>query len=180
FDIDANGIVHVSAKDLGTGKEQAISITASSNMSKEDIDRAVREAEQFAAEDKKRKEDLDTRNNADQMVYQCEKLLQESGDKLSDDDKAKINAGVDALKESLKGEDMNLIKSRQDELTKVFYEISERLYQQAAPNGQPGPDMGGNGGFNGDPGFNGYNGDAGTEGNGGNNDGYYDAPYTEV
>ena len=179
FDIDANGIVHVSAKDLGTGKEQAISITASSNMSKEDIDRAVREAEQFAAEDKKRKEDLDTRNNADQMVYQCEKLLQESGDKLSDDDKAKINAGVDALKESLKGEDMNLIKSRQDELTKVFYEISERLYQQAAPNGQPGPDMGGNGGFNGDPGFNGYDGDAGTEGNPGN-DGYYDAPYTEV
>ncbi len=186
FDIDANGIVHVSAKDLGTGKEQAISITASSNMSKEDIEKAVREAEQFAEEDKRRKEDLDTRNNADQMVYQCEKLLQESGDKLSDDDKSKINAGVDALKESLKGEDMNLIKSRQDELTKVFYEISERLYQQANPNGQAGgPDMGGQGfnggaGFNGQ-GFNGYNGDAGTEGNnGGNNDGYYDAPYTEV
>ena len=182
FDIDANGIVHVSAKDLGTGKEQAISITASSNMSKEDIEKAVREAEQFAEEDKRRKEDLDTRNNADQMVYQCEKLLQENGDKLSDDDKAKINAGVDALKESLKGEDMNLIKSRQDELTKVFYEISERLYQQANPNGQAGgPDMGGQGGFNGGAGFNGYNGDAGTEGNnGGNNDGYYDAPYTEV
>ena len=188
FDIDANGIVHVSAKDLGTGKEQAISITASSNMSKEDIERAVREAEQFAAEDKRRKEDLDTRNNADQMVYQCEKLLQESGDKLSDDDKSKINAGVDALKESLKGEDMNLIKSRQDELTKVFYEISERLYSQANPNGQAGgPDMGGQGfngaGFNGQgfdgQGFNGYNGDAGTEGNPGN-DGYYDAPYTEV
>ena len=181
FDIDANGIVHVSAKDLGTGKEQAISITASSNMSKEDIEKAVREAEQFAEEDKRRKEDLDTRNNADQMVYQCEKLLQESGDKLSDDDKSKINAGVDALKESLKGEDMNLIKSRQDELTKVFYEISERLYQQANPNGQAGgPDMGGQG-FNGGAGFNGYNGDAGTQGNnGGNNDGYYDAPYTEV
>ena len=181
FDIDANGIVHVSAKDLGTGKEQAISITASSNMSKEDIEKAVREAERFAEEDKRRKEDLDTRNNADQMVYQCEKLLQESGDKLSDDDKSKINAGVDALKESLKGEDMNLIKSRQDELTKVFYEISERLYQQANPNGQAGgPDMGGQG-FNGGAGFNGYNGDAGTQGNnGGNNDGYYDAPYTEV
>ena len=176
FDIDANGIVHVSAKDLGTGKEQAISITASSNMSKEDIEKAVREAEQFAEEDKRRKEDLDTRNNADQMVYQCEKLLQESGDKLSDDDKSKISAGVDALKEALKGEDMNLIKSRQDELTKTFYEISERLYQQANPNGQAGgPDMGGQGGFNG------YNGDAGTQGdNGGNNDGYYDAPYTEV
>ena len=160
FDIDANGIVHVSAKDLGTGKEQAISITASSNMSKED---------------------LDTRNNADQMVYQCEKLLQESGDKLSDDDKSKINAGVDALKEALKGEDVNLIKSRQDELTKVFYEISERLYQQANPNGQAGgPDMGGQG-FNGGAGFNGYNGDAGTQGNNGSsNDGYYDAPYTEV
>ena len=181
FDIDANGIVHVSAKDLGTGKEQAISITASSNMSKEDIEKAVREAEQFAEEDKRRKEDLDTRNNADQMVYQCEKLLQESGDKLSDDDKSKINAGVEALKEALKGEDMNLIKSRQDELTKTFYEISERLYQQANPNGQAGgPDMGGQG-FNGGAGFNGYNGDAGTQGNnGGNNDGYYDAPYTEV
>ncbi len=181
FDIDANGIVHVSAKDLGTGKEQAISITASSNMSKEDIEKAVREAERFAEEDKRRKEDLDTRNNADQMVYQCEKLLQESGDKLSDDDKSKINAGVDALKEALKGEDVNLIKSRQDELTKVFYEISERLYQQANPNGQAGgSDMGGQG-FNGGAGFNGYNGDAGTQGNnGGNNDGYYDAPYTEV
>ena len=180
FDIDANGIVHVSAKDLGTGKEQAISITASSNMSKEDIEKAVREAEQFAEEDKKRKEDLDTRNNADQMVYQCEKMLQENGDKLSDDDKAKINAGVDGLKESLKGEDINLIKSRQDELTKVFYEISERLYQQANPNGQAGgPDMGG-AGFNG-AGFDGagFNGDAGTQGDQGG-DGYYDAPYTEV
>ena len=183
FDIDANGIVHVSAKDLGTGKEQAISITASSNMSKEDIEKAVREAERFAEEDKRRKEDLDTRNNADQMVYQCEKLLQESGDKLSDDDKSKINTGVEGLKDALKGEDMNLIKSRQDELTKTFYEISERLYKQAAPNGQPGPDMGGQG-FNGGAGFDGqgfqgYNGDAGTEGNNGN-DGYYDAPYTEV
>ena len=183
FDIDANGIVHVSAKDLGTGKEQAISITASSNMSKEDIEKAVREAERFAEEDKRRKEDLDTRNNADQMVYQCEKLLQESGDKLSEDDKARINTGVEGLKDALKGEDINLIKSRQDELTKTFYEISERLYQQANLNGQAGgPDMGGQGGFNGQ-GFNGYNGDAGTTGgtdNGGNNDGYYDAPYTEV
>ncbi len=166
FDIDANGIVHVSAKDLGTGKEQAISITASSNMSKEDIEKAVREAEQFAEEDKKRKEELDIKNNADQMVYQCEKMLSENGDKLEDGDKANINTAVDALKEALKGEDYNLIKNRQEELTKVFYEISEKLYKAAAPE-QGAPDFG-----------------AGAAGNpGGENpadDGYYDASYTDV
>ena len=173
FDIDANGIVHVSAKDLGTGKEQAISITASSNMSKEDIEKAVREAEQFAAEDKKRKEELDIKNNADQMVYQCEKMLSENGDKLADEDKANINTAVDALKESLKGEDYNLIKSRQEELTKVFYEISEKLYKAAAPE-QGAPDFGAGAGFDG-AGFNG-NADAGASGE----DGYYDASYTDV
>ncbi len=169
FDIDANGIVHVSAKDLGTGKEQAISITASSNMSKEDIEKAVREAEQFAEEDKKRKEELDIKNNADQMVYQCEKLLSENGDKLEENDKANINTAVDALKEALKGEDYNLIKSRQEELTKVFYEISEKLYKAAAPEGAQGaPDFGG-AGFGG-------NADGGASGE----DGYYDASYTDV
>ena len=138
FDIDANGIVHVSAKDLGTGKEQAISITASSNMSKEDIDKAVKDAERFAEEDKKRKEELDTKNAADQMVYESEKLLNENGDKLSEEDKSYISAAVDSLKEALKGNDMNLVKSRQEELQKKFYEISERMYQAAAQQGQNG------------------------------------------
>ncbi len=131
FDIDANGIVHVSAKDLGTQKEQSISITSSTNMSKEDIEKAVQEAERFAQEDKQRREDVDTRNNADQMVYQCEKLISEEGDKFSDDEKAALNEKIDALKEALKGEDINLIKSRQEELTQKFYEVSEKLYKAA-------------------------------------------------
>ena len=151
FDIDANGIVHVSAKDLGTGKEQSISITASSNMSKEDIQKAVDEAEKFAEEDKKRREEVDIRNGADQMVYQCEKLVSEDGDKFSEDDKKDINDKIDALKEALKGEDINLIKSRQEELTSKFYEISEKVYkaaaeqaqaQQGADGAQPGNDAG--------------------------------------
>ena len=131
FDIDANGIVHVSAKDLGTQKEQSISITSSTNMSKEDIEKAVAEAEQFAQEDKQRREEVDTRNGADQMVYQCEKLINEEGDKFSDDEKAALNEKIDALKEALKGEDINLIKSRQEELTQKFYEVSEKLYKAA-------------------------------------------------
>ncbi len=131
FDIDANGIVHVSAKDLGTQKEQSISITSSTNMSKEDIEKAVADAERFAQEDKQRREDVDTRNGADQMVYQCEKLLSEEGDKFSDDEKAALNEKIDALKEALKGEDINLIKSRQEELTQKFYEVSEKLYKAA-------------------------------------------------
>ena len=135
FDIDANGIVHVSAKDLGTGKEQSISITASSNMSKEDIEKAVQEAEQFAAEDKQRREDVDTRNGADQMVFQCEKILQEEGDKFDQADKDDLNAKIDSLKEALKGEDINLIKNRQEELQAKFYEISEKLYKANAPQG---------------------------------------------
>ena len=149
FDIDANGIVHVSAKDLGTGKEQEISITASTNMSKDDIDKAVREAEQFAAEDKKRKEDVDTRNQADQMVYECEKLLSESGDKFDAADKSDLESKLAALKEALKGTDTAQIKSAQETLTQKFYEISQKLYQQAGPQGaQPGADAGAQAGPN--------------------------------
>ena len=148
FDIDANGIVHVSAKDLGTGKEQSISITSSTNMSKEDIEKAVAESERFAQEDKQRREEVDARNSADQMVYQCEKLLKDEGDKFSDEEKSGINEKIDALKEALKGEDINLIKSSQEELTKKFYEASERLYKAAAEaanangEGAPSPDEG--------------------------------------
>ena len=136
FDIDANGIVHVSAKDLGTQKEQSINITSSTNMSKEDIEKAVADAERFAQEDKERRENVDTRNAADQMVYQCEKLMNENGDKFSDDEKAGVNEKIDALKEALKGEDINLIKSRQDELTAKFHEVSEKLYKAAAEAAQ--------------------------------------------
>ena len=149
FDIDANGIVHVSAKDLGTQKEQSISITSSTNMSKEDIEKAVQDAERFAQEDKQRREEVDTRNGADQMVYQCEKLLSEDGDKFSDDEKGALNEKIDALKEALKGEDINLIKSRQEELTQKFYEVSEKLYKaaqeaaQAQQGGAAGPDADG-------------------------------------
>ena len=135
FDIDANGIVNVSAKDLGTQKEQHISITASSNMSKEDIEKAVAEAERFADEDKQRREEVDARNEADQMVYQTEKLISEEGDKFDEADKEDITAKVDALKEALKGEDINLINSRKDELTAKFYEISEKMYNAAQASG---------------------------------------------
>ncbi|MBR5619260.1 MAG: molecular chaperone DnaK, partial [Clostridia bacterium] len=141
FDIDANGIVHVSAKDLGTGKEQSISITSSTNMSKEDIEKAVQDAERFAQEDKERREAVDIRNNADQMVYQCEKMMNEDGDKFPAEDKTVLTEKVDALKEALKGEDINLIKNRQEELTQKFYEVSEKIYKaaQAAQGGaQPG------------------------------------------
>ena len=148
FDIDANGIVNVSAKDLGTGKEQHITITSSSNMSKDDIDKAVKEAEAYAAQDKKMKEDVETRNQADQMVYQSEKTLSEMGDKIPADDKNKVQAGIDKLKESLKGTDTAAIKAATDALTQDFYAVSEKLYQQANPQGaqggaQAGPDMGG-------------------------------------
>ena len=155
FDIDANGIVNVSAKDLGTGAEQHITITSNTNMSKEDVEKAVKEAEQYAAEDKARREDVETRNNADQMVYQCEKTLEEMGDKLSDEDKAEVQAKVDALKESLKGEDIADIKAKQEELTKAFYAVSEKLYQQAAPQdganpADAAPEQGADGYYNGD------------------------------
>ena len=133
FDIDANGIVKVSAKDLGTGKEQQISITASTNLSQEDIDKAVREAEQYAAEDKARKEEVDTHNMADQTVYQTEKTLNELGDKISADEKASIQSAIDKLKEVNKGSDIAAIKAATEEVQKAFYAVSEKLYQQAGP-----------------------------------------------
>ena len=132
FDIDANGIVHVSAKDLGTGKENDITITSNTNMSKEDIDKAVKEAEAYAAEDKKRREAVDVRNNADQMIYQTEKTVSEFGDKLSDDEKSKIETAKEALKEALKGEDIEAIKACQEELQKEIYAVSEKVYKAAA------------------------------------------------
>ena len=136
FDIDANGIVNVSAKDLGTGKEQNITITASSNLSKEDIDKAVKEAEQYAAEDKARREEVDTHNNADQVIYQTEKTLSELGDKIDAADKANVEAALNELKEKNKGNDVNAIKDATDKVQKAFYAISEKLYQQA-PQGDP-------------------------------------------
>ena len=151
FDIDANGIVHVSAKDLGTGKEQSITITASTNMSKDDIDKAVKDAEQYAAEDKKRREEVDTRNNADQLVFQIEKALGEFGDKVSASEKSDIETKVSALKEAIKSGSIDDIKSKMDEAQKAFYAVSEKVYQQAAQQGgqaqqpgaqQPGADAG--------------------------------------
>ena len=164
FDIDSNGIVHVSAKDLGTGKEQHISITASSNMSKDDIDKAEKEAEQFAAEDKKKREAVDLRNNADQMVYQTEKLLSENGDKFSEDDKSALNTKLDALKEALKGDNTDAIKSAEEDLTNKFYEVSQKIYEatQGAQGPQPGAAPGAD------------------TAQGGNDAGYTDADYTEV
>ena len=151
FDIDANGIVNVSAKDLGTGTEQHITITSSTNMSKEDVDRAVREAEQFAAEDAKRKEEVDVRNNADQAVYQTEKTLEEMGDKLDAADKGNVQSALEKLKETLKGNDTQAIKNATEELTKAFYAVSEKLYGQAGGQAGPGPDMGGAGFTGGQP-----------------------------
>ncbi|MDE5671709.1 MAG: molecular chaperone DnaK [Eubacterium sp.] len=139
FDIDANGIVHVSAKDLGTGKEQNISITASSNMSKEDIEKAVKEAEQFADEDKKKREAVDLKNGAEQMVYQTETLLSENGDKFSADDKSALETKAEALKEALKGDNLDAIKTAEEDLQTKFYEVSQKLYQaaQAAQGADP-------------------------------------------
>ena len=157
FDIDANGIVHVSAKDLGTGKEQSITITASTNMSKEDIDKAVKDAERFAEEDKKKREEIDIRNGADQMVFQTEKALGELGDKVDAGEKADVEAKLNALKEALKGTDIEAIKAKQEELQKAFYAISEKVYKQAAEaqqaaGQQPGAGAAGNGGSTGDDG----------------------------
>ena len=147
FDIDANGIVHVSAKDLGTGKEQNITITASSNMSKEDIDKAVKEAEQYAAEDKKRRDEIDTKNNADQLIYQTEKTLNEVGDKLSDSEKKEVSDAVEALKEAVKGGNIDVIKTKTDELQQKSYKLAEQLYKQSqqaggAAGAGAGPDAG--------------------------------------
>ena len=162
FDIDANGIVNVSAKDLGTGNAQHITITSSSNMSKEDIEKAVKEAEQYAAEDAKIKEKVEVRNQADQMVYQAEKTLNEVGDKVPESEKEPIRAGVEKLKETLKGEDTDAIKAATEELTQLFYKMSEKLYQQQAPQGDP--NMGGQ--------------QPGGDPNGGQQ--YYDADYKVV
>ena len=149
FDIDANGIVKVSAKDLGTGKEQQISITASTNLSQDEIDKAVREAEQYAAEDKARKDEVDTHNNAEHTIYQTEKALGELGDKISEEEKQSIQAAVDKLKEANKGSDLEAIKAAIDEVQKAFYAVSEKMYQQAggdqatggnAAAGKPGDD----------------------------------------
>ncbi|MBD5155325.1 MAG: molecular chaperone DnaK [Oscillibacter sp.] len=143
FDIDANGIVNVSAKDLGTGKEQHITITSSTNMSKDDIEKAVKEAEQYAAEDARIKEAVETRNNADQMVYQAEKTLGEMGDKIPEGDKATVQSAIDKLKETLKGEDTAAIKADTEALQQAFFAVSEKLYQQAGGPQAGGPDMGG-------------------------------------
>ena len=170
FDIDANGIVNVSAKDLGTGKEQHITISSSSNMSKEDIDRAVKDAEQFAEQDKKRREEVDTKNNAENLCYTAEKLVSDSGDKMQDSDKNEINTKVAALRETLKNGTVDQIKAGMDDLQKAVYAASEKLYQQQAPQGgQPGqqpPYQGGNPGDNG--------------GNNGGDGNVYDADYKEV
>ena len=167
FDIDANGIVNVSAKDLGTGKEQHITITASSNMSKEDIDKAVKEAEMYAAEDAKRKEEVDVRNQGDQMVYQTEKTLNEMGDKLDAADKSEVETKLSALKQALTGTDTAAIKVATEELTQAFYKVSEKLYQAAGGAQGAGFDPNQAGGAN--PG-------AGAQGG----QDYYDADYTVV
>ena len=148
FDIDANGIVHVSAKDLGTGKEQNITITSSTNMSKEDIDKAVKEAEAYAEEDKKRREEVDVKNNAESLVFQCENALKEFGDKVTAEDKAPIESKCAALKEALKGTDTADIKAKSDDLQQAFYALSSKVYQQsgAAAQQQGAPDMGAAGG----------------------------------
>lgn len=148
FDIDQNGIVHVSAKDLGTGKEQNISITASTNMSKDDIDKAVKEAEQFAEEDKKRREDVDTKNNGENLVFQCEKALGEFGDKVSESEKAPIQSKCDELKAALKADNIDEIKAKTDELQKLFYELSSKVYQQAGAAAQQNDQGAADSGFN--------------------------------
>ena len=164
FDIDANGIVNVSAKDLGTGKEQHITITSSTNMSKEDVERAVKEAGQYAEEDKKKREEVDARNAADQMVFQTEKALGEMEGKISDSEKSDIQAKLDALKEALKGSDIDAIKAKQEELQKAFYAVSEKMYQQAAQAQQA----------------QGAAADAGAQNNNGGDDNVVDAEYKEV
>jgi molecular chaperone DnaK len=140
FDIDQNGIVHVSAKDLGTGKEQNITITSSTNMSKEDIDKAVKEAEQYAAEDKKRREEVDSKNEAENLVFQCEKALNDFGDKVSADEKANIESKCASLKSAIEANNTDEMKRLKEDLQKAFYDLSAKVYQQANPNGAQGID----------------------------------------
>lgn len=167
FDIDANGIVHVSAKDKGTGKEQNITITSSTNMSKEDIDKAVKDAEMFAEEDKKRREEVDTKNNAENLVFQCEKALNDFGDKVTADEKAPIEAKCSELKEALKGNDIADIKAKHDELQKAFGELATKVYQNASPEEQAAAQQAAAEA-------------AGAAGNESNDDGVVDADYTEA
>ena len=165
FDIDSNGIVHVSAKDLGTGKEQNITIQSSSNMSKEDINKAVEEAERYAEEDKKRKEEVDIKNNAESMVFQCEKALTDFGDKVSEDEKAPVKAKVDELKKAIDSNNTSEMKAKTDELQKVIYDLSSKVYQAAGANaaqGQEAPTG------------------AAPEDDGGNGSDYVDADFTDV
>ena len=167
FDIDANGIVNVSAKDLGTGKEQKITISSSTNMSKEDIDKAVKDAEQYAAEDKKRREEVDAKNEAENLAYQAEKLVNESGDKLADSDKSALNTKVAAVKDAISKNDIGIINAAKEDLQKTVYEVSAKLYQQAAPQ-QGAPDMGAQ-----QP-------NGGAQPNNGGDPNVYDADFTDV
>ena len=167
FDIDANGIVHVSAKDKGTGKEQNITITSSTNMSKEDIDKAVKDAEMFAEEDKKRREEVDTKNNAENFVFQCEKALNDFGDKVTAEDKAPSEAKCNELKEALKGNDIADIKAKHDELQKIFGELATKVYQNASPEEQAAAQQAAAEA-------------AGAAGNASTDDGVVDADYTEA
>ena len=176
FDIDQNGIVHVTAKDLGTGKEQDIKITASTNMSKEDIDKAVKEAEQFAEEDKKRREEVDTKNNAESLCFQCENALKEFGDKVPADEKSAIESKIADLRSALGGNDADAIKAKSDDLQQAFYALSSKIYQQNGGQPGAGPDMGGAAGAGG---FGGAA-DGGNHNNGGNDDGVVDADFKEV
>lgn len=168
FDIDANGIVHVSAKDKGTGNEQKITITSTTNLSEDEIEKAVKEAEKYAQEDKKRKEEVEVRNNADQMVYQSEKTLKDLGDKIGSEDKAKIEDGINRVKEALKGTDIEAIKKATEALSQSFYEISSKIYQQN-PGAQQGPNQGA-----------GQAGPGGAAGAGSQDNNVYDADYKVV
>ena len=175
FDIDQNGIVHVTAKDLGTGKEQDIKITASTNMSKEDIDKAVKEAEQYAEDDKKRREEVDTKNNAESLCFQCENALKEFGDKVPADEKSAIESKIADLRSALGGNDAAAIKAKSDDLQQAFYALSSKVYKQNG--GQPGadPNMGGSAGFNSaDPNM------GGNQNGGSGDDGVVDADFKEV
>ena len=174
FDIDANGIVNVSAKDLGTGKEQKITISSSTNMSKEDIEKAVKDAEQYAAEDKKRREEVDAKNEAENLCYQAEKLVKDSGDKLSEEDKNAINTKVSAAKAAIEQNNADAIKAATEDMQKTVYEISAKLYQQANPQGAGAPDMGNMGGNPAD------NAQQSNGGNGGNDGNVYDADFKDA
>ena len=174
FDIDANGIVHVTAKDLGTGNEQNITITASTNLSEDEINRAVKEAEQFANEDKKRKDEVETRNHADTLVYETEKTMKELGDKIAESDKSRINAEVENVKSALNGSDSEAIKAATEKLTEVSYEIFGKIYQQQAQQN------GGAAGFDPNAGAAGSGNNGGSNSSNGNDDGVVDADYEVV